>query len=52
MRLPEMTDCEETCRQVRFEAPEHYNFGFDLIDRRVETSDKTACVAVELRAES
>ena len=47
MHLPDMTDYEETCRQVRFEAPEHYNFGFDLIDARAETSDKTACVAVD-----
>ena len=47
MHLPDMTDYEETCRQVRFEAPEHYNFGFDLIDARAETADKTACVAVD-----
>ena len=47
MYLPDMRDYEETCRQVRFETPEHYNFGFDLIDARAETSDKTACVAVD-----
>ena len=47
-----MTDYEETCRQVRFEAPEHYNFGFDLIDARAETSDKTACVAVDAPGEA
>ena len=47
MHLPDMTDYEETCRQVRFEAPEHYNFGFDLVDARAETADKTACVAVD-----
>ena len=47
MHLPDMADYEETCRQVRFEAPEHYNFGFDLIDARAETADKTACVAVD-----
>ena len=47
MHLPEMTDYEETCRQVRYESPEHYNFGFDLIDHLAETADKTACVAVD-----
>ena len=47
MHLPDMTDYEEACRQVRFEVPEHYNFGFDLVDRRAETSDKTACIAVD-----
>ena len=52
MHLPDMTDYEEACRQVRFEAPEHYNFGFDLIDRRAETSDKTACVAVDATGEA
>ena len=52
MHLPDMTDYEETCRQVRFEAPEHYNFGFDLIDHRAEHSDKTACVAADPRGET
>ena len=52
MHLPDMTDYEETCRQVRFEAPEHYNFGFDLIDARAETADKTACVAVDAPGEA
>ena len=52
MHLPDMTDYEETCRQVRFEVPEHYNFGFDLIDARAEASDKTACVAVDAPGEA
>ena len=52
MHLPKMTDYDETCRQVRFEAPEHYHFGFDLIDKRAETSDKTACVAVDAPGET
>ncbi len=52
MHLPDMTDYEETCRHVRFEAPEHYNFGFDLIDARAETADKTACVAVDAPGEA
>ena len=41
MHLPEMTDYEETCRAVRFDLPEHYNFGFDLIDERARRADKT-----------
>ena len=47
MHLPEMTNYEEACRQVRYEAPEHYNFGFDLVDERAARGDKTACVAVD-----
>ena len=46
MHLPQMTDYEKTCREVRFDLPEHYNFGFDLIDERARRADKTACVAV------
>ena len=46
MHLPAMTDYEKTCREVRFDLPEHYNFGFDLIDERARRADKTACVAV------
>ena len=51
MQLPAMTDYAETCRQVRFETPEHYNFGFDLIDDRANHSDKTACIAVDAPGE-
>ena len=47
MHLPDLTNYEDTCRQVRFETPENYNFGFDLIDRQAGDSDKTACVAVD-----
>ena len=46
MHLPAMTDYEKTCREVRFDLPEHYNFGFDLIDERARRADKTACIAV------
>ena len=52
MHLPDMTDYESARRQVRFETPERYNFGFDLIDRRAERSDKTACVAVDAPGET
>ena len=52
MHLPEMTDYGEACRQVRFETPEHYNFGFDLIDERAANADKTACVAVDAPGET
>lgn len=51
MHLPDMTDYDDACRRVRFETPERYNFGFDLIDRRAESSDKTACVAVDAPGE-
>ena len=46
MHLPAMTEYERACREVRFELPEHYNFGFDLIDDRAHRADKTACIAV------
>ena len=52
MHLPDMKDYDETCRQVRFEAPKHYNFGFDLIDERAKNADKTACVAADARGET
>ena len=52
MQLPDMTDYEATCRAVRFEVPEHYNYGFDLIDQRAQTADKTACVAVDAAGET
>ena len=52
MHLPDMKDYLETCRQIRFETPEHYNYGFDLIDERARRSDKAACVAVDARGDS
>ena len=52
MYLPDMTDYVETCRQVRFETPKHYNYGFDLIDERANGADKTACVAVDANGDS
>ena len=52
MHLPDMTEYDETCRQVRYETPEHYNFGFDLIDRRAADGDKAACIAVDASGET
>ncbi|MEQ8700093.1 MAG: AMP-binding protein [Bauldia litoralis] len=34
----------ETAASVRLPAPEFYNFGFDLIDRRAASADKTAFI--------
>ena len=47
MRLPDMTDYEGARREVRFQTLESRNFGLDLIGRRAERSDKTACVSVD-----
>ena len=52
MHLPDMTSYEETCRKVRYEAPEDYNFAFDLIDERAARADKTACIAVDSPGET
>ena len=42
-----MSDYEATRRDFAFRTPEHYNFGFDLIDRRAREADKVAFVAVD-----
>ena len=51
MKLPPMTDYEATHAQLRFETPEHYNFGFDLIDWRAAHADKTAFITVDASGE-
>ena len=40
--LVEMTDYEETRRNFKYEVPEFYNFGFDVIEKRAVESDKVA----------
>ena len=45
--LPPMSDYEATRREFAFRTPEHYNFGFDLIDWRAREADKVAFVAVD-----
>ena len=52
MILPAMTNYQDTRDNLRFETPEHYNFGFDLIDRLVEDPDKVAYIAVDAKAET
>ena len=49
--LPPMSDYEATRRDFTFSAPEHYNFGFDLIDRRAREADKVAFIAVDRSGE-
>ena len=52
MTLPAMKSYEDTRANLRFETPEHYNFGFDLIDRLAEDPDKVAYIAVNATAET
>ena len=52
MTLPAMKRYEDTRANLRFETPEHYNFGFDLIDRLAEDPDKVAYIAVDATAET
>ncbi len=44
MRVPR--SYAEARRDYRCEIPEHFNFGFDVIDRRAREADKTAVIAV------
>jgi acyl-coenzyme A synthetase/AMP-(fatty) acid ligase len=46
---PEMVDYEQTCREFRWEVPEHYNFAFDVIDRWGEDAEKLAMLWVNER---
>jgi acyl-coenzyme A synthetase/AMP-(fatty) acid ligase len=43
---PEMVDYEQTCREFRWEVPEHYNFAFDVVDRWGEDAQKLAMLWV------
>ena len=49
--LPPMSDYEATRRDFAFRTPEHYNFGFDLVDRRAREADKVAFIAVDRSGE-
>ena len=49
--LPPMIDYEATRHDFAFSTPEHYNFGFDLVDRRAREADKVAFIAVERSGE-
>ncbi|MDH3713911.1 MAG: acyl--CoA ligase [Gammaproteobacteria bacterium] len=52
MQLPDMQDYAETCANLRFDVPEHYNFGFDRIDVLARDSNKVAYIAVDAGAET
>ncbi|HEX9871984.1 MAG TPA: AMP-binding protein, partial [Candidatus Tectomicrobia bacterium] len=43
---PEMVDYAQTCREFRWEIPEHYNFAFDVVDRWGEDAQKLAMLWV------
>jgi len=43
---PEMVDYAQTCREFRWEVPEHYNFAFDVVDRWGEDDQKLAMLWV------
>ena len=48
---PVMTDYEQTCRDVRWEVPEYYNFAYDVVDRWAEDAPKLAMLWVNERGE-
>ena len=50
MNLPDMQDYATLRDQLRFEIPEHYNFGFDVIDKLAKDPDKVAYIAVDANA--
>jgi acetyl-CoA synthetase len=45
--LPNLIDYEKTYREFKWEIPEHYNFGFDGIDRWAEDRTKLALISVD-----
>ena len=48
---PEMANYEQTCREFRWEVPEHYNFAFDVVDRWGEDAQKLAMLWVNEQGE-
>jgi acyl-coenzyme A synthetase/AMP-(fatty) acid ligase len=48
---PEMVDYEQTCRDFRWEVPEHYNFAFDVVDRWAEDAQQLAMLWVNERGD-
>ncbi len=49
--LPKMTTYGAGRQSFKFEVPEYYNFGFDVIARRAEEADKTAFIFVDRSGE-
>ena len=47
LELPKMTDYETLRAGFELEIPEHYNFGFDVIEKRALEADKTALIYVD-----
>jgi acyl-coenzyme A synthetase/AMP-(fatty) acid ligase len=43
---PEMVDYTQTCREFRWNVPEHYNFAFDVVDHWGEDAQKLAMLWV------
>jgi acyl-coenzyme A synthetase/AMP-(fatty) acid ligase len=48
---PEMVDYEQTCREFRWEVPQHYNFAFDVVDRWGEDAEKLAMLWLDERGD-
>jgi acyl-coenzyme A synthetase/AMP-(fatty) acid ligase len=48
---PEMLDYEQTCRDFRWDVPEHYNFAFDVVDRWGDDAEKLAMLWVNERGD-
>ncbi len=44
---PNMLDYEETYQNFKLDVPEHFNFGFDVVDRWAEDHTKLALVSVD-----
>ena len=44
---PNMLDYEQTRRDFKLDVPEHFNFGFDVVDRWAEDRTKLALVSVD-----
>ncbi|MDK2988932.1 MAG: acetyl-CoA synthetase, partial [Methanoculleus sp.] len=48
VREPNMTDYEAACANFTIDVPEHFNFGYDVIDRWAETDrNKLAMIWVD-----
>ena len=48
---PNMTDYEEARRTFKLDVPEHFNFGFDVMDKWAEDHTKLALVSLDPTAE-
>ena len=48
---PNMTDYEEARRTFKLDVPEHFNFGFDVVDKWAEDHTKLALISLDPTAE-